>query len=433
MKVTKFLIALLFTAWLWPVLGQDIGFERDRRRTILELIKSDVKKNYFDPAFKGIDIESKYKEAQANIQKATSVGQLDSAIAQFLTEFDDSHLYYLPPGKVRSVDYGFDFRMFGDKCFVIQVDKGSDAEKKGLQVGDEVRSVSSFGPTRETLWKMRYFFFSLFPQPVLYVAVVKPDKRAADYEVVPKITTGRQISLWDPNQIIRDIESSEEKATRQYYYDKLPGAFIWRMPAFSISPDKVDDVIGRAKKYPAIVFDLRGNPGGRVDMVLRLIANIFDYDVKVGDEKKRKETKEVIARSRGKVAYDGKIVALIDSDSGSASEVFSKVLQIENRGTIIGDRSAGAVMESKFYPHQLGLDIVIYFGSSVTIADLIMKDGRSLEKVGVTPDVTLIPTAHDLAARRDIVMAKALETLGIVMTPEAAARIFPEADKEQQP
>ena len=97
--------------------------------------------------------------------------------------------------------------------------------------------------------------------------------------------------------------------------------------------------------------------------------------MKVCDEKRRKETKEIIAKSRGKDAYTGKLVVLIDSDSASASEVFSRVIQLEKRGVIIGDQSAGAVMESMYFGHQTGVDIVAFFGASITIADLIMKDG----------------------------------------------------------
>jgi carboxyl-terminal processing protease len=248
-----------------------------------------------------------------------------------------------------------------------------------------------------------------------------------------KITQGKRVlnlTGQDINQVIREAEDAESKQTRQYFFDKLEGVFIWKMPSFSLDPNQVDDLMDRARKSKAIIFDLRGNSGGRVDMLLRLIGNMFPEDLKVGDEKKRKETKEIIAKSRGKDAFDGRVIVLIDSGSASASEVFSKVIQLEKRGQIFGDRSAGAVMESRYFGRQLGLDTVIFFGSSITVADLIMKDGKSLEKVGVTPDVTVIPTGQDLALRRDAGLAKAIESLGISITPEAAGAIFPDIDDE---
>ena len=56
---------------------------------------------------------------------------------------------------------------------------------------------------------------------------------------------------------------------------------------------------------------------------------------------------------------------------------------MEKRATIIGDHSSGAVMVSKGYPHQLGADTVVFYSASITDADLIMADGKSLEHVGV--------------------------------------------------
>lgn len=64
----------------------------------------------------------------------------------------------------------------------------------------------------------------------------------------------------------------------------------------------------------------------------------------------------------------------------------ARVLQIEKRGVVVGDRTAGAVMQSRLHPHALGLDRTLRFGISITNADVIMTDGKSLEKVGVTPD-----------------------------------------------
>ena len=119
------------------------------------------------------------------------------------------------------------------------------------------------------------------------------------------------------------------------------------------------------------------------------------------------------------------MIVLIDGDSASCSEVFSRVMQLEKRGTIIGDRSAGAVMESMHYSFQLGMSSIIPYGFSITDADVIMSDGKSLEHVGVTPDELIIPTGKDLAAGRDPVLARAVEILGGKLTAEAAGKMFP--------
>ena len=51
-------------------------------------------------------------------------------------------------------------------------------------------------------------------------------------------------------------------------------------------------------------------------------------------------------------------------------------------GIVISDRSAGAVMPSLTHPHNSGLEIVKAYAVSVTNADVIMTDGKSLEHVG---------------------------------------------------
>jgi C-terminal processing protease CtpA/Prc len=68
---------------------------------------------------------------------------------------------------------------------------------------------------------------------------------------------------------------------------------------------------------------------------------------------------------------------------------------------------------------------VLYFGNSITVADLIMTDGKSLEKTGVVPDETLLPTGADLAGKRDPVLARAAEMLGVKVDPEKAGTFFP--------
>jgi len=116
---------------------------------------------------------------------------------------------------------------------------------------------------------------------------------------------------------------------------------------------------------------------------------------------------------------------LVDSQSSSAAEVFARVVQLEKRGIVIGDRSAGSVMEAKFFNHKMGAQIVVFYGASITESDLIMTDGKSLEHNGVTPDEVVLPSAADLASGRDPVLAYAAGRLGVKLTPEDAGKMFP--------
>jgi C-terminal processing protease CtpA/Prc len=156
-----------------------------------------------------------------------------------------------------------------------------------------------------------------------------------------------------------------------------------------------------------------------------MLENVFDHDVKIGDLTGREKQKPQMAKASVRNVFSGKLVVLVDSDSASAAELFARVIQLEHRGTVIGDHSSGSVMEARGYESSLGMDTKIFYEFSVTDADIIMQDGKSLEHTGVTPDEISLPTGEDIAKGRDPVLAHAVDVAGGKLDAPAAGKLFP--------
>ena len=431
----RFSLTLLFAVTIAviaarPTLAQQpppSGFDKDRGREILNVIKSDLKKHYYDPAFHGMDVDARFKTAEEKIKAATSLGQIFGIIAQALVDLDDSHTFFLPPGRAARTDYGWRMQMIGDKCFVTAVRPGSDAEAKGLKPGDEITAINGNSPSRANFWKIEYYYYAVRPQPGIKLEIRKPDGKQAELPILAKVTPLKRIMDLTGNDIFQLIRESENDAhfDRQRFYEIGDDVLIWKMPNFEFEESQVDEIVSKARNHKALIVDLRGNPGGYVVTLQRLASYFFDHDVQIAELRGRKEMKPQQAKARGDKIFTGQLVVLVDSRSASAAEIFSRLVQLEKRGTVIGDRSAGAVMQSEEFPHSSGIDVVAFWGVSITNADVIMSDGKSLEKNGVVPDELTLPTATDLAALRDPVLARAAQLVGAKLDPEKAGGIFP--------
>ncbi|HEY0460478.1 MAG TPA: S41 family peptidase [Pyrinomonadaceae bacterium] len=392
-------------------------------QNILKTIKDDIKNKYFDSNLGGVDIEGNSKKAGDLINEAKSIEEMADIIARFLYPFNDSHLFFMPPSKTTTVEYGWEMMFVGDKVFITKVEEDSDAYKKGVRVGDQIYMVEGYIPARPEFWMFRYHFNILRPQPVLSVILIKPSGNKFKVELQAKVTRD---SVFMPSRRDRilEYETRYQEKTRQLFSDDVPGLAIWKMQSFELTELQVDKMMDKARKNEALILDLRSNEGGYYSSLAQLASNFFASKITVGEIKERKGLSKMVIEPRGKNIFNGKLVVLIDSDSASAAELFARIIQLEKRGTVIGDQSSGAVMASVVYQYEFGLDTKIPYALSLTVADLTMKDGQRLEKIGVAPDEKILPTAADLANKRDPVLARAAEILGFKMTPEQAGAIF---------
>jgi C-terminal processing protease CtpA/Prc len=350
-------------------------------------------------------------------------------VAAFLSGLKDSHVFFEPPYRPYRLDNGFRMELIGNDAFVTRVRPGTDAEAK-VHSGDKIIGYDRYSVNRDDFQDLSYTFNTLMPQTKTQLDLRDPDGKDREVIVESKVQLGRKTldfteegggdDIW---QYIR-AEESADHVVRQRWVE-IGDVMIWKMPEFFLENEGVDHIFDTARKHQALILDLRQNPGGAVTTLERMVGNVMDHDVKISDRVGRKEMKAQIAKSVGDRAFKGKLIVLVDSQSASAAELFARVVQLEHRGIVLGDKTSGSVMEAKGYSYSQGVDTIIAYGFSITDADLIMKDGTSLEHVGVTPDELILPTGRDLATGQDPVMARAVELAGGKLDPAQAGKLFP--------
>jgi len=426
------ILTLMLAVMLLDALGwsQHISrLERERAQVMLDAVSSDVRKQYYDPKLHGLDWDAKVRDAKEQIAQTTSLDVAFTEIAAALEALDDSHTFFIPPRRTVRVDYGWRWQMVGKRCYVTHVRPKSDAEAKGMKPGDQVLTINGFTPTRDDLWKMEYALI-LSPQRGLQVELLDPSRKLHTLDVQASVRPAKDI-LDFGDLLGRDawgvqlMEEEERRLARVRYKELGPDLMIMKVPEFSQTDLEVEGMLDKARKHKALIIDLRGDPGGSEETLQNWIRGFFANDVKIADRVSRGKTTPVMAKNKRHDVYSGSLSVLVDSSSASAAEAFARVMQIEKRGTVLGDHTSGATMEGTICVHQTGINPTYIFGALVSQAELLMTDGKSIEHVGVTPDETILPSATDLANGLDPVMSRAAELAGVKLDSKSAGELFP--------
>ncbi len=401
--------------------GVEIGTWRD----VLKNVKAELKRSYYDPNFHGMDIDARFKVADEKMKNAESLGQLVGIVAQVLLELNDSHTAFYPPDNASRIEYGWRMQPVGDHCYVRAVRPGSDAAMKGLEAGDKIISIDGRPLDRSKIWLAEYLYYTLRPQSTMRLMIQKPDQPQQPLNIEARVREGTTIMHYREMQEMDLDREEEDRLGRHRYYEPNDDVLIWKMPSFDLDEDGLASKFSKVKNRKALILDLRSNDGGYVDTLERLVGYFFDSDIKIADRRGRKEMKPMIAKSQKEKAFKGQLIVLIDGSSASAAEVFARVVQLEKRGIVIGDRSAGMVMQSRYHPLQVGVQRGLGFGITATDADVIMADGKSLEHVGVKPDQWFVPTPQAMKANLDPVLSHAASLVGVQLDPKKAGALFP--------
>jgi len=284
-------MAALFAA----VSGQSFDkIDRDRMKDILKMVKNQVKDNYYDTNYRGIDIDARFKQADERLGQVTSTSQALGVIAQVLLDFDDSHLFFIPPPTTLSVEYGWRMQAIGDKVYITEVKPGSDGDKKGLKRGDQIIAINKFQPARNDIWKMQYYYNSLSKRDVISLTVLKPGTETpSTLDVKSEMSkTSALVTLQDTQQLYGTYDEENSK----HRFLNVGDVTIWKMPTFEFDPEQVGSLMGKIPAGNSLVLDLRGNGGGYAKTMEKLVGYFLDKDVKIADLKGRKKMDPSIAK-----------------------------------------------------------------------------------------------------------------------------------------
>ncbi|MCZ6642685.1 MAG: S41 family peptidase [Gammaproteobacteria bacterium] len=154
-----------------------------------------------------------------------------------------------------------------------------------------------------------------------------------------------------------------------------------------------------------LVLDLRNNPGGVLQSSVDVADTFLEEGLIVYTEG-RLPSSRLRYRASGKDFLNGApVVVLINQGSASASEIVAGALQDHNRATVLGSTSYGKGSVQSVLPLSNNRAI------KLTTAYYYTPKGRSIHKIGITPDVepNFDPRAN--GEYEDLILAQALELL----------------------
>jgi carboxyl-terminal processing protease len=131
-----------------------------------------------------------------------------------------------------------------------------------------------------------------------------------------------------------------------------------------------------------IILDLRGNPGGILDIVIGSVSYFLPEGVVV-NVVDNEEKHTALGVKPSTVTTDLPMVVLVDGSSASGSEVLAGALQDHGRAIIAGSQTFGKGSVNVL--RQLKDDSGLY----ITTARWLTPDGRLIEGAGIKPDYEL--------------------------------------------
>jgi len=147
--------------------------------------------------------------------------------------------------------------------------------------------------------------------------------------------------------------------------------------------DRVEEALKdfNKKKVTSIIIDVRGNPGGLLNSVVKIGDFFFDKGTIVSTRSRLPNENQIFKATSGKLVDDAvNIYVVIDNGSASAAEILTGALKDRSRATIVGQTTYG----------KGSVQQMLMLGNSaikLTMARYYTPSGVNIDKTGIDPDI----------------------------------------------
>lgn len=290
-----------------------------------------------------------------------------------------------------------------DRLTVIAPLKGSPAEKSGILAGDNIFSIDGFDTTGisidEAVMRIRGEKGTNVTLTIYREGLddLKDIIVTRDTIVITSVSWEKLVTKNKGNYFILKLSSFNDGS-----YEELNTALLAIL-----------------KENPSgIVLDLRNNPGGLLDLAIRVSSLWIEDGVIVtesfSDGRVNKSWADGMA-----VLEKIPTVVLINQGSASASEIVAGALQDYNKALILGTQSFGKGSVQSVFDFNDGS------AAKITIAKWLTPKNREIENKGITPDILVPLNFEDFNAGRDPQLDKAIEMITLPL-----GRFIEEVEKE---
>ncbi|KIQ97333.1 S41 family peptidase [Lysobacter sp. A03] len=140
-------------------------------------------------------------------------------------------------------------------------------------------------------------------------------------------------------------------------------------------------------KLRGLVLDLRSNPGGLLTAAVQIADSLLDEGTIVSTRGRIAISDAVFGATPGDRLDGAPLVVLVDAGSASASEVLAGALADNGRALVMGSRTFGKGSVQTLLPLDNGDSV------KLTTARYYTPSGKSIQALGIVPDILLKPDA----------------------------------------